>query len=422
MTQVSDDVWRVEAPHVLAALQRRSTDFAACEDAVQDALLAASLQWGAGNVPDRPRGWLVRVASRRLIDAQRGQAARQHREQLVAADPVLGALAGQVTHDLGRAEIKDDTLHMLILCAHPALSPASQVALTLRAVAGLTTTQIAAAFLVPETTMAQRIVRAKATIARAGADVPTPRIEDLPGRLHAVRHVLYITFNEGYTSSSGETLMDTDVAAEAIRLTDILHQRLPNDTETAGLLALMLLTHARSRARTDANGEIVPLAQQDRTRWDRDLIDQGTQLVERALPSGPVGPFQLQAVIVAVHAEAANAIDTDWRQIVELYRMLDKIAPSWVVSLNLAVAIGMADGAEAGLKALHPLLAEPVQQHNHRPHAAHAHLLELAGRPNAAVAAFRRAATLTNSIPEQRYLNRRAESLAVSPTPSPKSA
>ena len=406
--QGTEDVWRAEAPHVLAALLRRSGDVGACEDALQEALVAASQQWPTEGVPDQPRGWLVRVASRRLIDQQRSDAARQQREQRVAADPVDGALVVEAELDPHGPTSSDDALHMLVLCAHPALSPASQVALTLRAVGGLTTAQIAAAFLVPETTMAQRIVRAKATIAQGAHRLPDPGRNDLPARIGAVRNVLYLAFNEGYAASSGATLVDVDLAEEAIRLAELLHRALPSDTESAGLLALMLLTHARTPARIDRAGEIVPLADQDRTRWDRRLIDRGTRLIEHALPSGSVGPFQLQAAIAAVHAEADTADATDWSQIVELYRMLDGIAPSPVVSLNSAVAIGMADGTAAGLDALRPLLDDPGQQRNHRLHAALAHLLELAGDTAEAAAAFQRAASLTSSILEQRYLNRRA--------------
>ncbi len=408
-----EGVWRREAPHVLAALLRRHGDFAACEDAVQDALVAASQQWPTDGLPDRPRGWLVTVAGRRLIDHERRESARRHREERAALDPLTGSLAGGPVEspDPLAAPRLDDTLHLLVLCAHPALRPASQVALTLRAVAGLTTAQIAAAFLVPEPTMAQRISRAKATIVRAGTQMPEPVPHDLVARVQAVRHVLYLTFNEGYTASSGPALVDVDLANEAIRLTEALHRSLPTDTETTGLLALMLLTHARTPARIDGQGDLVPLVDQDRARWDRALIDRGARLVEAALPVGPVGPFQLQAAIAAVHAEAISADETDWPQIVELYRMLERIAASPVVVLNHAVAIGMADGPSAGLAALQPLLDDPAQLRNHRVHSVNAHLLESSGDVAAAVAAFRRAASLTSSIPEQRYLNARATSL-----------
>jgi RNA polymerase sigma factor (sigma-70 family) len=400
--------WRSETPYVLAALLRRSGDFGACEDAVQEALLAAASQWPGQGVPDNPRGWLIRVASRKLIDHQRNQAARDQRE-LEAATRAPGgtdlveSAAGPALEPPG-----DDTLRLLLLCAQPALSEASRVALTLRAVGGLTTAQIAAGFLVPEATMAQRISRAKSTLRAAGARLEPVTHRDVSDRLHAVRHVLYLVFNEGYTRSSGDTLVDPGLAGEAIRLSERLHLALPDDSETSGLLALMLLTHARTPARTIRRADLVPLAEQDRSLWDRSLITRGTTLVERALATGPVGPFQLQAAIAAVHDEAATAEATDWLQITMLYRMLERLAPSVTVTLNLAIAIGMAHGPEAGLTALAPLLCRADQERSHRVHAAHAHLLELAGDDAAAEAAYRLAARLTNSIPEQRYLNRRA--------------
>lgn len=405
---VSEDVWREQTPHVLAALLRRSGDFAACEDAVREALLAAAQQWPGDGVPDNPRGWLVRVASRKLIDEQRSTQARAQRELSLAAHTAADALVVPSAADSSGDAAVDDTLQLLLLCAHSALSDASRVALTLRAVAGLRTDQIAAGFLVPEATMAQRISRAKAAIRESGPTLQPVTLADLPGRLHAVRHVLYLTFTAGHTTSSGHTLIDVDLQQEAIRLVERLHAALPEDSETTGLLALLLLTHARAAARTDGNGDLVPLDEQDRGRWDEALITRGTQLIEEALPAGPVGSFQLQAAIAAVHAEAQTAEATDWLQITMLYRMLARAAPSPTVSLNLAVAVGMAHGPPAGLAALAPLLEGRDQQRNHRLHAAHAHLLELAGDVHHAQEAYARAASLTQSIPEQRYLNRRA--------------
>jgi RNA polymerase sigma factor (sigma-70 family) len=393
-----EDVWRAVAPHVLAALLRRSGDFDACEDAVQDALVAAARQWPVEGRPERTRAWLIRVASRRLIDQVRTDDARRRREERLAAQPAAHTDGAQ----------SDDTLTVMLLCAHPGLSVESQVALTLRAVAGLSTAQIASAFRVPAATMAQRISRAKATIGRADIAFPRPNAHDLAARFHVVRHVVYLAFNEGYASSMGDELVDVDLAVEAIRLARLLHRSLPSDSETSGLLALMLLTHARVRARVDEAGDLVRLAEQDRSLWDRRMIDEGVALVERALPVGPVGPFQLQAAIAAVHAEAATASDTDWHQIVELYRMLDRVAPSPVVALNRAVAIGMADGPDAGLAALRPLLDDPAERRNHRVQSAWGHLLELRGDHAEAAEAFSRAAQLTNSSPEQRYLHRAA--------------
>ena len=404
----SEDVWRHEAPHVLAALLRRSRDFAACEDAVQEALLAAAAQWPQEGTPDNPRAWLVRVASRKLIDEQRRRQSESAREQRAAEQEPPGALVAPSAEEDSDRPRGDDTLQVLLLCAHPALSDPSRVALTLRAVAGLSTAQVGAVFLVPESTMAQRISRAKATIREAGARLQPPTAEDLPARLHAVRHVLYLAFTAGHTSAVGPELLDLDLAEEAIRLAERLHRALPRDVETAGLLALMLLTQARSRARVDGHGDLVPLAEQDRTLWDRHLIARGTRMVEAALPEGPVGPFQLQAAIAAVHAEAATAAETDWLQIVVLYRMLDRAAASPTVALNLAVAVGMAHGPGAGLAALAPLLDRDDGRGNHRVHAAHAHLLELAGDVAEASVAYARAARLTQSMPEQRYLNRKA--------------
>jgi RNA polymerase sigma factor (sigma-70 family) len=388
-----EDVWRRESAHVLGALVRRYRDFDRCEDAAQEALVAAARHWPQEGVPDDPRAWLIQVASRRLIDGLRSDLARAEREAKAEPEAV-------------EATDHDDSLHVLLLCCHPSLTAASQVALTLRAVGGLTTEQIAAAFLVPVPTMAQRISRAKATLAKAGARLGAVAAPDLPERVRSVRQALYLIFNEGYTSSGGSALVDVSLTTEAIRLARELHQRLPSDTETAGLLALMLLTEARAAARVDAEGELVPLSEQDRTRWNRDMIAEGAMLLEHALPQGPVGPFQLQAAIAAVHAETADYADTDWPQIAELYRMLDAIAPSPVVTMNLAVAVAMTDGPEAALAMLEPLLGD-LGKH-HRLHAVRAHLLELAGRSVESQAAYREAARLTTSAPEQRYLLRRA--------------
>jgi RNA polymerase sigma factor (sigma-70 family) len=403
-----EDVWRSETPHVLAALLRRSGDLEACEDAMQEALLAAADQWPREGTPANPRGWLIRVASRKLIDSQRSSAARAQREINTVTHAPADSRYVEPADSAALGQRGDDSLQMLLLCAHPALSDASRVALTLRAVAGLTTRQIASAFLVPEATMAQRISRAKAILREAGARFEAPTSRDLADRLHAVRHVLYLTFNEGYTKSSGAGLVDNDLTEEAIRLAERLHGAIPDDAESSGLLALMLLTHARTPARTDDRGDLVPLAEQDRSRWDREMIARGSSLIEQALGAGAVGPFQLQAAIAAVHDEAPCSEATDWLQITMLYRMLDRLAPSPTVALNLAIAVGMAHGAPAGLDALAPLLQRADQSRNHRLHAAHAHLLEMSGDTSAARYAYLRAAQLTSSIPEQRYLNRRA--------------
>ncbi|HEY6749091.1 MAG TPA: DUF6596 domain-containing protein [Mycobacteriales bacterium] len=391
-----EDVWRECAPHVLVALVHRYGDFDAAEDAVQEALLAAARQWPAEGTPDNPRGWLIRVASRRLVDQWRSDQARAVREELVAREPAVPA-----------GPEGDDSLGLLLLCCHPALARPSQVALTLRAVGGLSTAQIARAFLVPEATMAQRISRAKARLRQVGARFTVPAAAELPDRVAAVAQVLYLVFTEGHTATTGTGLTDTSLAAEAIRLTRTLHRLLPRAGEVSGLLALMLLTDARRAARTRPDGSLVPLAEQDRSRWDRARITEGIALVEATLPAGPVGPYQLQAAIAAVHAEAATAADTDWAQIELLYRMLADRAPGPVVTLNHAVAVAEVRGPAAGLEMLEPLLADPALRRHHRLHAVHAHLLERAGQPDRARAAFATAARLATSIPEQRYLNSR---------------
>ncbi len=401
-----EDVWRREVPHVLGALVRRYGDFDGCEDAVQESLQAAATQWPADGMPDNPRGWLVRVASRRVVDQLRSERSRSLREVAVAtAQPSDAFTAPPADVEAGG---RDDTLDLLLLCCHPALTQPSQVALTLRAVGGLSTAQIAAAYLVPPSAMAQRISRAKATLRSVGA-----RFAELPegpqDRIASVLQVLYLVFNEGYAASAGAELVDVSLTHEAIRLTRELRRARPDDDEVAGLLALMLLTDARRAARIDADGGLVPLADQDRGRWDVGAVAEGVSLVEQVLPRGPVGPFQLQAAIAAVHDEAPTWADTDWLQITMLYRMLDQVAPSATVTLNAAVALGMALGAEAGLDLLQPLLGAPGMARHHRLYAVQAHLLEMAGRPDEASESYARAARLTASIPEQRYLNGRAD-------------
>jgi len=398
-----EHVWRRWAPDVLAALVRRYGNFDAAEDALQESLLAAARQWPTDGLPDNPKGWLIRVASRRLVDQWRSEQARAGRELDVAArTPArhMSAPAADVADHGGR----DDSLTLLLLCCHPALPPTAQVALTLRAVAGLTTGQIARAFLVPEATMAQRISRAKSRLRQIGATFAVPPVEQLPDRIAAVTHVLYLTFTEGHTSTTGAALYEASTSEEAIRLARRLHACLPHDGEVAGLLALMLLSDARRAARTHGDGSLVPLAVQDRTLWDRGRIHEGVQLVERALADGPVGPFQLQAAIAAVHAEATRAQDTDWVQILTLYGMLHDLAPSPVVTLNRAVAVAMVKGPRAALDLLGPLVDEPHLRKHHRLHAVHAHLLEMDGRVEEADAAYALAARLATSIPEQRYL------------------
>ena len=398
------------APQVLGVLVRRYGQFDLCEDAVQEALLAAAVQWPADGVPERPRGWLVTVASRRMTDQVRGESARRRREEAVAAaSPADELVAPGADADLPAAA--DDTLTLLFLCCHPALSPPSQVALTLRAVGGLTTAQVARAFLVPEATMAQRISRAKQTIKAAGARFAMPPPTERAERLRVVLQVLYLIFNEGYTASSGPDLQRAHLTTEAIRLARELHRLLPGDGEVAGLLALLLLTDARRPARSRPDGSLVPLAEQDRSRWDAAAIAEGVALISSALARAPIGPYQLQAAIAAVHDEAARADDTDWRQILVLYELLAQVAPSPVVTLNHAVALAMVRGPQAGLELLATLDSDGRMAGTHRLEAVRAHLLELAGDTAAARERYRAAARRTTSLPEQRYLEGRAARL-----------
>ncbi|MFL6028164.1 MAG: RNA polymerase sigma factor [Friedmanniella sp.] len=404
-----EDVWRRESAHVLGALLRRHGDLGDCEDAAQEALLAAAGQWAVAGVPDNPRGWLIRVASRRLIDQSRADRARVAREEAIAvAQP--GNVSTAPPADAGR-ETGDDSLQLLLLCCHPALTRPSQVALTLRAVAGLTATEIAAAFLVPEPTMTQRLSRARATLRGTGPHFAAPTQLELPSRVAAVLDVLYLIFNEGYTRTAGPALLDWSLTQEAIRLTRQLRHALPDHDEVAGALALMLLTQARHATRTDDRGDLVPLAEQDRRRWDHAQVAEGVGLLERVLPRGHVGRFQLQAAIAAVHAESPAWEDTDWLQISVLYEMLERVAPGPAVTLNRAVAVGMAQSSRQGLAVLAPLLDHPSMRRHHRTYAVRAHLLEMAGDDHEAARDYAHAARLTASVPEQRYLNRRAERL-----------
>jgi predicted RNA polymerase sigma factor len=405
------DLLRELAPQVLGALVRRHGQFDACEDAVQEALLAAALQWPAEGVPDRPRAWLLTVAGRSLVDMWRAESARRRRESMAALDPTGRGPSDDAQDADRRPSEADDTLVLLFLCCHPALSPPSQLALTLRAVGGLTTTQIAAAFLVPEAAMAKRVSRAKQRIRDAGAQFELPPQQERTARLGVVLQVLYLVFNEGYTTSSGPGLHRTDLTAEAIRLTRLLHRLLPGEGEVAGLLALMVLTDARRAARTDPDGSIVPLAEQRRELWDAAAIAEGVALLTRTLGTVPVGPYQLQAAIAAVHDEAPTDEQTDWPQILALYDVLAQVAPGPVVTLSRAVAAAMVHGPTAGLALLGTLDTDERMAHTHRLDAVRAHLLERAGDPVAARESYLRAARRTASLPEQRYLTLRAARL-----------
>jgi len=409
-----EDLLRELAPQVLGTLTGRYGQFDACEDATQEALLRAALHWPEDGIPHSPRGWLLTVASRALIDEFRSDSSRRRREDVVfAATPqseLLGRPADSIADLDETAAGRDDSLKLLFLCCHPSLSVPSQIALTLRAVGGLTTAQIAAAFLVPEATMAQRISRAKATIESGGIRFEMPEGEARE-RLRAVQHVLYLIFNEGYTASSGEDLTAPSLSDEAIRLTRLLCRLLPEDGETAGLLALMLLTDARRPARTLPDGTLVPLAEQDRTRWTSASIAEGVALISMALPRGAVGPFQLQAAIAAVHDEAPTMEDTDWPQILGLYDLLEKAAPNPMTTLNRAVAVAMVHGPQAGLVLVASLESDGRMARNHRLLATRAHLRELAGDRDGAASDYRQAAQRTASVPERRYLMGRAAAL-----------
>jgi RNA polymerase sigma factor (sigma-70 family) len=414
------------APQVLGAIVRRFGDFAAAEDAVQEALLAASQQWPAEGVPDNPRGWLITVAARRMTDAVRADSARRRREAEVmqqegsepaAPAPVpasleyLGATFGLAGTD---EAAEDDTLILLFMCCHPALTRSASIALTLRAVGGLTTAEIASAFLVPEATMAQRISRAKARTKSSGIPFRMPTRKERSERLAAVLHVVYLIFNEGYVSSGGLALHRTDLSNEAIRLARAIRRLLPDEGEVAGLLALMLLTDARRPARTGPDGELIPLAEQDRSLWDRAAIAEGVALVTEALSRGAAGPYQLQAAIAAVHDEATRAEDTDWPQILALYTVLQRMSDNPMVVLNRAIAVAMVHGPAAGLELLRALDADERVAGHYRLAAVRAHLLEMAGDREGALANYREAAARTASVPERNYLYAKAAALFVS--------
>ncbi len=402
-TRQIEDILRDLAPQVLGALVRHYGGFDTCEDAVQESLVAASTQWPADGIPANPKGWLIRVASRRRTEIWRNETARRRREETVA-------LLEPSTPD--PAPTVDDTLTLFLLCCHPSLTPISQVALTLRAVGGLTTAEIARALLVPEATVAQRISRAKQSIRASGAVFRLPPADELADRITAVLHVLYLIFNEGYTASSGPVLHRVDLTGEAIRLTRQLRAQRPTDGEVAGLLALMLLIDARRPARTRADGALIPLAEQDRGRWDRVAIAEGTDLVTATLQTAEIGPYQLQAAIAAVHDEATDAADTDWRQILGLYELLDTVAPGPMVTLSRIVAVAMVYGPKAALDQLAAAEADPALAGNHRLDAVRAHLLDLAGDRAGALESYRIAARRTLNAPEQRYLESRAADLA----------
>ena len=418
----AEHLLRELAPQVLGAVIRRFRDFAASEDAVQEALLAAALQWPEEGVPENPRGWLIQVAARRMTDHLRADLARRRREAAVvmqapAHEQVPPSLA-EFGSSFGAASPEteqDDTLILLFMCCHPALTRTSAIALTLRAVGGLTTAEIASAFLVPEATMAQRISRAKQRIRTSGVPFRMPTDVEREERLSAVLHVLYLIFNEGYTSSAGPALQRRDLSNEAIRLARAVVNLLPPGAdgaeEASGLLALMLLTDARRAARSGPEGELIPLMEQDRSLWDQRAISEGIAIVTATLSKGAIGAYQLQAAIAALHDEASRAEDTDWPQILALYGLLKRMSDNPMVALNHAIATAMVQGAPAGLALLEALDADGGLAGHYRLDAVRAHLLEMAGDHDAAIAHYQAAAARTTNIPERNYLTTKASQL-----------
>jgi RNA polymerase sigma factor (sigma-70 family) len=410
-----ESLLRELAPQVLGAVIRRFRDFSAAEDAVQEALIAAARQWPEEGVPNNPRGWLIQVATRRMTDQLRADLARRRRETIVVMEAPPEERIVPPPGDPTEMD-QDDTLILLFMCCHPALTRPSAIALTLRAVGGLTTAEIANAYLVPESTMAQRISRAKQRIKASGVPFRMPTDSERAERLGAVLHVLYLIFNEGYASSIGPKLQRTDLSNEAIRLTRAVHNLLPHDGEVAGLLALMLLTDARRPARTGADGELIPLAEQDRALWDRRAIEEGTKLITRTISKGSIGSYQLQAAIAAVHDAAARAEDTDWPEILALYGLLKRMSDNPMVTLNHAIAAAMVHGPAAGLKLLRVLDDDERLAGHYRLDAVRAHLLEMAGDHQAAIVHYRAAAERTTSIPERNYLTTKAARLSATLT------
>jgi RNA polymerase sigma factor (sigma-70 family) len=404
----SEHLLRELVPQVLGAILRRFRDFASAEDAVQEAMIAAFTQWPLEGIPDNPRGWLIQVASRRMTDRVRSEIARREREAVVSREVDIIAPTVEIESDMD----PDDTLILLFMCCHSALTSSSAIALTLRAVGGLTTAEIANAFLVPEATMAQRISRAKQNIKMSGVPFRLPAPAERAERLPAVLHVLYLIFNEGYTSSVGSNLQRLDLAREAIRLTRCAKTLLPDNAEVAGLLALMLLTDARRAARTGPDEELIDLTKQDRSLWDRSEISEGINLLTAALSKGSVGLYQLQAAIAAVHDEAARVEDTDWPQILALYELLKRVCPSPMVTLNHSIAAAMVHGPSKGLELLKSLDSDDHLAGHYRLDAVRGHLLEMTGDYATAIKHYRLAAGRTTSVPERNYLMTQAARLA----------
>jgi RNA polymerase sigma-70 factor (ECF subfamily) len=393
-------VFREEYSRLLAALVHRFGDLDLAEEVASEAVEAALVHWPVDGVPDRPGAWLLTTARRRALDRLRRDRTYADRLAILAVE---SERSEPVPIPVGN-DLPDDRLELFFACAHPALSPDDRIALILRCLAGLNTGEVARAFLVPHRTMAQRIVRAKNKIRGARIPFRVPRRDELPERIPVVLSAVYSIFTEGYAASAGDTLQRLDLAEEALRLARILHRLMPSEREVTGLLALILLVHARREARTDPSGALVLLADQDRTHWDRPMIDEGRDLVEQALTGGRPGPYAVQAAIAAVHDESERADDTDWPQVVALYDVLGALAPSPIVALNRAVAVAMRDGPAAGLALLDDLAEEPALRDHHPYAAARAELLYGLGRHEEAAESYRRALGLAGTAPERRYL------------------
>jgi len=405
-----EQIWRDEWGRVLALLvaQYRRLDLA--EDALADAFLAATRTWPRDGVPSNPPAWLLTAARRRVVDRLRAEAMAVRKHPLLVVEADVTQRAHAVLADPGGL-VPDERLRLLLLCAHPALSTEAASALSLRLVLGVSTEDIARLFLTTTSTMAARITRAKRKLVTAGVPLAVPDDSVLADRVGVVASVAYLAFTAGYAPGSGPDPLRADLAADGIRLARVAHELLPDRPRLQALLALMLLTDARRPARTGADGALVPLDEQDRTTWDSELIDEGVDLISDVLARGPIGPYQLQAAIAAIHAEAKTADATDWKQILALYTLLEQVAPNPMVTLNRAVAAAMVDGPAAGLALLEVLERDQRMARHHRLHAVRAHLLELGGDRQAAHASFTIAARLTTSLPEQRYLNARAQEL-----------
>jgi RNA polymerase sigma-70 factor (ECF subfamily) len=406
-----ESVFRSEGGRIIATLIRISGSFDAAEDAMQEAFAAAVANWTESGIPDNPGAWITATAHRRLIDAARRERTRQEKEEPLVYETKLAQTKPEeaLVEELSNP-YPDDRLRLIFTCCHPALNREAQVALTLRTLGGLTTPEIARAFLIPEPTLAQRLVRAKSKIRLARIPYEIPALDALPDRLESVQAVLYLIFNEGYAATAGDSLTRRDLCAEATRLARVLCELLP-DPENLGLLALMLLQDSRREARVNDAGDLVTLEEQDRSRWDRAQIAEGLPLVERALRSRRPGPYQLQAAIAAVHVQAPTAAETDWAEIAALYAELLRMHPSPVVELNRAVAVAMSEGFERGLELMDEVGAAGHLEDYYLLHAARADMLRRLGRRDESAAAYRRALDLTANAIERRYLQRRLEAL-----------